>query len=47
MELNVFRYSLYHDYPEVILNDMPSPVKQDYPILDKIQKNTEKEIKVF
>ena len=44
MELNVFRYSLYHDYPEVILNDMPSPVKQDYPILDKIQKNTEKEI---
>lgn len=44
MELNIFRYSLYHDYPEVILNDMPSPVKQDYPMLDKFQKNTEKTI---
>lgn len=44
MELNIFRYSLYHDYPEVILNDMPSPVKQMYPNLDKIQKQTEKSI---
>lgn len=43
-ELNVFRYSLYHDAPEVVLNDMPSPVKRIYPNLDKIQKQTEKTI---
>lgn len=41
-ELNIFRYAMYHDYPEVILNDMPSPVKRQFPELADAQKGIEK-----
>lgn len=45
-ELNCFRYSLYHDYPEAILNDMPSPVKKIYPELNEEQKIAEYKIMI-
>lgn len=34
-KLDIFRYSFYHDYPEAILNDIPSPVKKRNPELIK------------
>ena len=43
-ELDVLRYALYHDYPEVLLNDTPSPVKQIYPSLNNLLKEIEEEI---
>lgn len=43
-QLEILRYALYHDYPEVILNDTPSPVKQLYPNLDILLKDIEEEI---
>lgn len=42
--LQITRYALYHDYPEVILNDTPSPVKRLYPELDSMLKEIEAEI---
>lgn len=41
-ELNCFRYAFYHDYPESILNDLPSPIKQENPELKKILIESEK-----
>ncbi len=43
-ELQTLRYALYHDYPEVLLNDTPSPVKAKYPDLDVLLKEIEGEI---
>lgn len=42
--LNHLRYALYHDYPEVILNDTPSPIKKLYPEMDVLLKDIEDDI---
>lgn len=41
-ELNIFRYALYHDYTEVIFNDMNSPVKKIFPELAESLKSIER-----
>lgn len=43
-ELNTLRYAFYHDYPEKILNDLPSPVKDEFPDLNMLLKSIEKDI---
>lgn len=42
--ISILEYSLYHDLPEVFLNDITSPAKKQYPELDKILKSIECDI---
>lgn len=44
VKLHVMEYALLHDYPEVWLNDTPSPIKARYPELDTLLKSIESEI---
>ena len=44
VKLHVMEYALLHDYPEVWLNDTPSPIKARYPALDELLKSIESEI---